>query len=645
MPPQKEIFSNGPETEIQTMDTPLSISNDENINQHTEHNVMLPSVGDIVDVLDSVDRWAEAEVVKVDRQLRYIFVSYLNWDSQFDVWIQDIRNRVAPLNTYTYNNQGNFKIGQRIDAYDSTRKWLEAYVIDINQTQVMVHYKSFNAKFDEWHDKDGKHLRAFINKKPLTRKKREGVKRWRVPDLPDNSRNENINNRHNMNNQNSSSIAESKSSSQSNAITHTRQISEFSDRFNHYIMSLQQQHLAIYSVEGDGNCLFRSIAHQIYGNQEYHHIVRDKCMDYMEANSQFFSQFVEGGMEYFHFYLRAKRMSACWGDDPEIQAMCELYNRPADIWAYDCNNGASKLRTFHEAISNYSNNNSSINISPVIRLSYYGGGHYDSVVDNQQNNRNILHSEPGVLENEVIANLIESRRNSSVVEAKQESDRAATDRAALEIAIQNSRYDNLCRADEDLESCLLVSLKSKSNDYKDSKHIDSNNEYKSINNDINATQTSILQNSTEQSEREFIETATISSLNSESKLTEEELLDQARLESLKDYKISNYGDDSDIDMALKLSELSEEQALELAMNQSRSETINNYSDNKSNYSSDKNISKDNDLSEDATFQAALTASISDSSLPIKNNLMSIYRTTYDDEDEELRRAIAESLKR
>lgn len=668
MPPQKEIFFNGPETHIQ-MDTSLSMNNDENNNnQHTELNVILPSVGEIVDVLDSVDRWAEAEVIKVDRQLCHIFVSYLNWDSQYDEWIQDIRNRVAPLNTYTYNNQGNFKIGQRIDAYDSTRKWLEAYIIDINQTQVMVHYKSFNAKFDEWHDKDSNKIRAFINKKPLTTKKREGVKRWRVPDLPEqNDSINNISNRNNLNNRNlSSSISESKSmSNQSNVSAHTRQISEFSDRFNHYIRALQLQNLAIYSVEGDGNCLFRSIAHQIYGNQEYHSIVRAKCMDYMEANSHFFSQFVEGGMEYFHCYLRAKRMSTCWGDDPEIQAMCELYNRPADIWAYDSNNGARKLRTFHEAISNGSSNSSNSNIRPVIRLSYYGGGHYDSVIDSQDNSRNILQSEPGELENEVITNLIESRRLSSIVEAKQESDRDATDRAALEICIQNSRNDNLGWADEDLETCLFMSLKCNNED-KDSKQIDYksesksiidyNNESKSINNeskfvsnDISLTQTSILQNATEESEREYIEKALISSLNNESKFSEEELLEQARLESLKYFQMSNYGDnDDDIDIALKLSELSEEQALELAMKQSKSESksliINNYNDNKSNYVSDKNIS-DNELSEDALFQAALKASISDSSLPLQSNLLPVYRTTFDDEDEELRRAIAESLKK
>ena len=41
-------------------------------------------------------------------------------------------------------------------------------------------------------------------------------------------------------------------------------------------------------------------------------------MDYMEVESDFFSQFVEGGRDSFPYYLSAKRRDACWGDDPEI---------------------------------------------------------------------------------------------------------------------------------------------------------------------------------------------------------------------------------------------------------------------------------------------------------------------------------------
>lgn len=109
-----------------------------------------------------------------------------------------------------------------------------------------------------------------------------------------------------------------------NQLTHeddarTRRITALSERYAQYTHALSEQGLHIEAVEGDGNCLFRAVAHQIYGDENLHNLVRQKCLDYMESESEFFSQFVEGGRDMFPFYLRAKRMDACWGDDPEIE--------------------------------------------------------------------------------------------------------------------------------------------------------------------------------------------------------------------------------------------------------------------------------------------------------------------------------------
>lgn len=53
----------------------------------------------------------------------------------------------------------------------------------------------------------------------------------------------------------------------------------------------------IFDVGEDGNCLFRAIAHQAYGNEEQHKIVRQKCMEYIKVEKAYFSSFVEGGKE------------------------------------------------------------------------------------------------------------------------------------------------------------------------------------------------------------------------------------------------------------------------------------------------------------------------------------------------------------
>ena len=42
-----------------------------------------------------------------------------------------------------------------------------------------------------------------------------------------------------------------------------RQITEFSERYLHYIQALDAQQLEVHPVEGDGNCMFRAVAHQV----------------------------------------------------------------------------------------------------------------------------------------------------------------------------------------------------------------------------------------------------------------------------------------------------------------------------------------------------------------------------------------------
>jgi OTU domain-containing protein 5 len=112
---------------------------------------------------------------------------------------------------------------------------------------------------------------------------------------------------------------DSSNSKRDEADERTRRITNLSEQFRTYSDALAKQNLSVVSVEGDGNCLFRAVAHQVYGNESYHRVVRAKCLDYMEVEADFFSQFVEGGKEFFPLYLRAKRMDACWGDDPEIE--------------------------------------------------------------------------------------------------------------------------------------------------------------------------------------------------------------------------------------------------------------------------------------------------------------------------------------
>ena len=88
----------------------------------------------------------------------------------------------------------------------------------------------------------------------------------------------------------------------------------------------------------DGNCLFRSISDQVYGDPKYHTIVRGYTVDYMQIQRNSFQPFVAPSMRDFEVYLKFMRCNgtnykAVWGGEPELQAMSELYQRPIVVFS------------------------------------------------------------------------------------------------------------------------------------------------------------------------------------------------------------------------------------------------------------------------------------------------------------------------
>jgi hypothetical protein len=402
---------------------------------------------------------------------------------------------------------------------DTVNIWAESTIIDCNEKAVKVHFRNFSPKFDEWIPRDSSRIVPYTK----TLISRKGMKQFSIPG------------QYNKENEASSTMS-------TQIRHHTRQITEFSDRHTHYINSLHRQGYEVVKVSGDGNCLFRAVSHQVYGTDEYHDIVRAKCMDYMEVNSTFFSQFVIGGAEQFRHYLEAKRTLGCWGDDPEIQAMSELYKRSAQIWAYDSVNGAKALRTFHE-----SSDASSSGYGKIMRLSYYGGGHYDSVIELRPSGSSgpqSMNVAPGTWEDMVIAQsirIINNAQDESVIEEAKStsiSEQEQIDRRALELAIAASRKDCALWESDDVEACLLLSAsmgeKSTNTESEEKSNISSD-----LSSDVLATD---VQKVTQRSEVEFIENALHESIVSESlrvadtqtsALLEEELLNQAKLASIQ----------------------------------------------------------------------------------------------------------------
>ncbi|KAG8081906.1 hypothetical protein GUJ93_ZPchr0014g46924 [Zizania palustris] len=115
----------------------------------------------------------------------------------------------------------------------------------------------------------------------------------------------------------------------------------------------------------DGNCLFRAVADQVYGDPEAYDMARQMCVDYMERERDHFSQFMTEG---FISYCRRKRRDKVYGNNMEIQAFAEMYNRPIHIYSYS----TEPINIFQ---GSYDTD------VPPIRLSYHHGNHYNSVVD------------------------------------------------------------------------------------------------------------------------------------------------------------------------------------------------------------------------------------------------------------------------
>ena len=51
-----------------------------------------------------------------------------------------------------------------------------------------------------------------------------------------------------------------------------------------------------------------------------------------------------GSEESVEAYVERKRQNGVWGDDIELQALSEIYDRPIELYAYS----KEPMRTFHE---------------------------------------------------------------------------------------------------------------------------------------------------------------------------------------------------------------------------------------------------------------------------------------------------------
>ena len=105
---------------------------------------------------------------------------------------------------------------------------------------------------------------------------------------------------------------------------------------------MKKKGYVIKPMQEDGSCLFRAVADQVYGDEDMHESVRDHCMNYIEQNSDYFSQYMT---EEVSEYVERKRFLGVHGNHLEIQALSEMYNRPIHIYCYS----AGTVQSLHKS--------------------------------------------------------------------------------------------------------------------------------------------------------------------------------------------------------------------------------------------------------------------------------------------------------
>mmetsp|Transcript_21141 Transcript_21141/g.47934 ORF Transcript_21141/g.47934 Transcript_21141/m.47934 type:complete len:489 (-) Transcript_21141:704-2170(-) len=185
-----------------------------------------------------------------------------------------------------------------------------------------------------------------------------------------------------------------------------------------FTKSLATRGLELAIQEGDGNCLFRAVSLQVYGDPGSHKEVRRKCLDFMQNNRSHFSAFITG--ESFDDYVRRKKVDGVHGNNPEIQALSELFNRPVEVFVPG--NEDSPINIFQ---SEYKTDDI------PIRLSYHDGNHYNAVIDPLVPTAGLGLGLPGLKPGEA--------DRSQMQEAFRRSDEAQYDDMALREAVEQSR--------------------------------------------------------------------------------------------------------------------------------------------------------------------------------------------------------------
>jgi len=132
-----------------------------------------------------------------------------------------------------------------------------------------------------------------------------------------------------------------------------------------FLKHLRSMGLSMRCVECDGNCFFRALSVQMYGNEGRHDNLRKVVCDYMETHEGDLAPFFADTDIPYQAHVTKMRVLGEWAGNLEIYVATIVIGRDIRIYHQD-------LRT-----QDISSNNGR---SPLVLLSYHSDpGHYNSV--------------------------------------------------------------------------------------------------------------------------------------------------------------------------------------------------------------------------------------------------------------------------
>ncbi len=111
--------------------------------------------------------------------------------------------------------------------------------------------------------------------------------------------------------------------------THLREVAQRRRERAQFEAGLAAAGYEVHEIEGRGDCLFGAVAHQVYGQEALHPLVRASCVAFLRALHARDAGASKADLEpYFESMARART----WGDDTCARALSDIYQRPLRVW-------------------------------------------------------------------------------------------------------------------------------------------------------------------------------------------------------------------------------------------------------------------------------------------------------------------------